>query len=61
MKKYGFWLSVNEPKLNEIFDRLMKAKMEIENCYTELRALDVIVLGEVDAPPSKTEEHIIQN
>lgn len=42
MNRYGFHLVVDDEKLDEIFKRMAKAKQEIEECYAELRALDVI-------------------
>lgn len=35
-------IDVNDKKLNEIFERLEKAKEEIYNCYNELQNLQVV-------------------
>lgn len=52
MNKYGFRLMVDDKELDKIFERLMKAKQEIENCYDELRSLDVIRLSSEESPNS---------
>lgn len=53
MAKYGFWLTVDDKKVDEVFERLMKAKQEIEECYTELRNLDVIRFSSEISPESE--------
>lgn len=59
MGKYRFCLIVNDEKLNDIFKRMAKAKEEIEKCYEELRALDLIGIlpetekGEINAGSAK--------
>lgn len=45
MDKYNFVLMVDDEKLKEIFSRLAKAEDEIQECYTELRKMNVIVLA----------------
>jgi tetrahydromethanopterin S-methyltransferase subunit G len=35
-------VNVEEKKLNDILDRLDKAREEINNCYSELRDLGVV-------------------
>lgn len=61
MAKYGFWLTVDDKKVDEVFERLMKAKLEIEECYTELRNLDVIRLSsEISHESEDSGEEIIR-
>lgn len=56
MKKYNFCLVVADEKLNDIFMRLAKAKEEIEDCYAELRALDLIGILPEKTSCSKEQE-----
>lgn len=57
MGKYYFRLNVDDKKVDEIFARLAKAKEEIEECYTELKKLDIICLSSDEIPPqSRTGE-----
>ena len=35
-------VEINDAKLNEIFERLEKAKEEIYNCYNELQNLQIV-------------------
>lgn len=41
MKKYTMQFSISEKKIEEILDRLEKAKEEIYECYRELSSIGI--------------------
>lgn len=49
--KYYFTLMIDDEKLKEIFSRLAKAEEEIQECYIELRKMNVIVLSSEKKAP----------
>lgn len=51
MDKYYFTLMIDDEKLKEIFSRLAKAEEEIQECYIELRRMNVIVLSSEKKAP----------
>lgn len=54
MDRYSFWIKIEDKKLESIFQRIAKATEEIQQCYAELRGLNVVTLGkEEDSPCTK--------
>lgn len=52
MKKYTMQFSISEKKIEEILDRLEKAKEEIYECYRELSSIGIEM--KPDSPDIKT-------
>ncbi len=52
MGKYLMEIEINEKKIDEIMERLEKAKEEVYRCYSDLKELGVIHFTADDAQDS---------